>query len=63
MALTDRTVNFECGVRFNVDGTFKAAHRIPTYQVLDNGTVVAERKDPPVDLTLAQLKVFIANLT
>lgn len=60
---TDRTVNFDCAIRFNEDGTFKSAYRIPTYQVLSAGEVVAKREDPPVPLTLAQLKTFVANLT
>lgn len=62
MALTDRTVNLECNIRFDVNGNFVRAYRLPTYQVLDNGTVVADRQDPPVELTLAQLKTYVANL-
>lgn len=62
MALTDRTVNLEAGVRFDVNGAFVRAFRMPTYQVLDNGVVVASRADPPIELTLAQLKTYVAAL-
>ena len=60
---TDRIVNFECGIRFNVDGTFKSAYRKPTYQVLSAGIVVAvDDRLEPIDLTLSQLKTFVAAL-
>ena len=64
MALTDRTVNLECNIRFDVNGNFVRAYRLPTYQVLNNGgaVVVASRNDPPVELTLSQLKTYVANL-
>lgn len=62
MALTSRTVNLEAGIRFDENGDFVSAHRVPTFQVLDNGAVVATREDPPVMLTLAQLKTYVAGL-
>ena len=64
MALTDRTVNLEAAIRFDVNGNFVRAYRMPVYQVLNNGgsVVVASRADPPVELTLAQLKTYVAAL-
>lgn len=64
MALTSRTVNLEAGIRFDVNGAFVRAYRMPTFQVLDNGSgnVVASRADPPIELTLAQLKTYVAAL-
>lgn len=64
MALTDRTVNLECNIRFDVNGNFVRAFRMPTYQVLNNGAgpVVAERRLDPVELTLQQLKTYVADL-
>ena len=63
MALTSRTVNLEAAIRFDINGNFVRAYRMPTFQVLDNGgPVVASRADPPVELTLAQLKTYVAAL-
>jgi len=63
MALTSRTVNLECNIRFDVNGAFLRAYRMPTFQVLDNGgPVVASRADPPVELTLSALKTYVAAL-
>ena len=62
MAITTRTVNFSCTIRLDADGEFLNAHRVPTVQCWDNGTLICQEQKPQESVTLAQLKTFVADL-
>jgi hypothetical protein len=63
MALSTRTVNFSCTIRLNADGNFQEAHRVPTVQCWDNGTLICQEQKQQISVSLAELKTFVAALT
>lgn len=63
MATTTRTVNFACNIRLTADGNFLSAQRIPTNQCLVDGVLYCQEQQPAENVTLAQLKTFVANLS
>lgn len=62
MAFSKRTINKQAVINFDDEGAFVSGFRLPLVQMLEDGAVIAERPMPPVSLTLAQIKTYVAGL-